>query len=265
MADGEETATGRVRSAAARTSSAGSARLAFGLGAGSPVLAERDWVGEGVVDFAARRAQVSQLFMPERMQEDMLQRAGEDASSESTQKLRELLAPRREMLFDGANQFLRAGDRWIALTRDDRDGPRHHDDPLWPLDALFGASGDVTELDEQPVRDSRTVHCRLTVDLASADAFVPAGVTVPEGPYSQLRRLLTEVWLDAAGLARRIAVAKTWNAAGEQRWMVLEFWDFGVPVTISPPDPDRITALDNADPMQILMPGNPALSPDNDA
>ncbi len=254
------TAADRVRAAAARTSAVGSARLAFGVGTGSPVAGEGDWVGEGVVDFAGRRALASQLFMSERMQEDITQRVRDDEASARMPGMWEALAQRREVLYDGGNQLLRAGDRWIAFMLEDREGPRHHEDPLWPLEALFGAGEDVTELEEQPVRDIRTVHYRLTVDLASADVSVPAGVTVPEGPYRRLRRLPTEVWLDAAGLARRIAIAKTSRpeTPGEQRWMVTEFWDFGVTVTITPPDPGQIIAPNEADWLRALMPGDQA-------
>lgn len=132
------------------------------------------------------------------------------------------------------------------------------------MDALFGANQDVVELDGQPVRDIRTVRYRLTVDLASADALVPAGVRVPEGPFRRLRRLPTEVWLDAAGLARRIAIAKSTTRhsnVGDRLWTVTEFWDFGVGVTISPPDPDEIAVLNEADWLQALMPGDQAPGP----
>ncbi len=42
--------------------------------------------------------------------------------------------------------------------------------------------------------------------LARADAALPAGVTVPGGPYRRLSQIPAEAWLDADGLARRIAV-----------------------------------------------------------
>jgi hypothetical protein len=263
MAGSAAAATDRVRSAAARTAAAGSARLAFGVSAGSPVAGERDWVGEGVVDFTGRRALASQLFMPARMHEDLSERVRDDETAAELPPLWEALGQRREVFYDGANQLLRAGDRWMTFTLDDRDGPRSHEDPLWPLDALFGAGEEVFALEEQPVRDVPTTHYRLTIDLASADALVPAGVIVPEGPYRRLRQLPAEAWLDAAGLARRIAIAKARrsNAAGEPIWMVAEFWDFGVPVTITPPEPDKITAPNEAAWLSALLSGNLSRSP----
>jgi len=53
-------------------------------------------------------------------------------------------------------------------------------DPLWPLDALFGVR-DAVEIGAESVRGVAATHYRLTIDLARADAALPAGVTVPEG------------------------------------------------------------------------------------
>jgi hypothetical protein len=83
---------------------------------------------------------------------------------------------------------------------------------------------------------------RLTVDLARADAALPAGVSVPSGPYRSLRALPAEVWLDAAGLARRISVNSEPASAAEQVWSIVELWDFGVAADITPPGPDEVLA-----------------------
>jgi hypothetical protein len=57
---------------------------------------------------------------------------------------------------------------------------------------------------------------------------LPAGVSVPSGAYRSLRALPAEVWLDAAGLARRIAVnSEPAAAADAQVWSIVELWDFG--------------------------------------
>jgi hypothetical protein len=50
-----------------------------------------------------------------------------------------------------------------------------------------------------------------------------------------------EVWLDAAGLARRISVSSDPAAAPDaQVWSIVELWDFGVAADITPPGPDEI-------------------------
>lgn len=236
MADSPEPAEVRVRAAAERTSAAGSARLSFGLGA--PASEDRDQRGEGVVDFTARLAQVSQQLLPGNMQE-------------ITQNLPEAFTRPREMIYDGAAELMRSGESWVAFCPAERDGPRHHSDPLWLLDALFGAGADVIEVGTDTIRDVRTTHYQLTVDLTVADELLPAGIGVPEASFRDLRRQPAEVWLDDTGLARRIAIQ---NIAGNREvWKVIEFWDFGVPVTITPPDPGQITTPDAADMARIFM------------
>lgn len=60
-------------------------------------------------------------------------------------------------------------------------------------------------------------------------------------------RLPAEVWLDAAGLARRISVNSEPTAATDaQVWSVVELWDFGVAVDITPPGPGEVLAPSEA-------------------
>lgn len=238
MAEGPDGVTARVHAAAARTSAAGSARLSFGLHLGAPTVEEWDRIGEGVVDFAARRARVSRLLVPGHIRENL-------------QSAPEALTRPREMFYDGATELMHSGDFWFAFTDGDRDGPRSHHDPLWPMDALVGASDDIIEAGVVTIRGVTTTHYRLTVDLAAADELLPTGIEVPEGPFRRLRQLPAEVWLDEAGLARRIAIQ---NAAGNRQiWKVTEFWDFGVAVAITPPDAGQIKTPDPTDLQRIFM------------
>ncbi len=150
----------------------------------------------------------------------------------------------QEEVYDGGGCYLRVGDGWTCFGGPvDPSGPRGPNDPLWPLDALFGArdAGVVVGVDD--VRGERTTRYRLTVDLGLADERLPAGVSVPSGPYRALSRLPAEVWLDSAGLARRVAVASDTTASQElQVWAVVELWDFGLPVEINSPDRDDVMA-----------------------
>ena len=153
------------------------------------------------------------------------------------------LSGHSEMIYDGANAYIRVADSWTGFFLTNPGGPRGPNDPLWPLDALFGASGGAVEIGPEAVRGVPATHYRLIVDLARADAAVPAGVSVPSGPYRSLRALPAEVWLDAAGLARRISVNSEPSAAAEaQVWSVVELWDFGVAAVITPPGPDEVLA-----------------------
>jgi hypothetical protein len=73
---------------------------------------------------------------------------------------------------------------------------------------------------------------------ARADAALPAGVSAPAGPYRALRALPAEVWLDTAGLARRISVNSE-PATADAVWSIVELWDFGVAADVTPPVPTR--------------------------
>jgi hypothetical protein len=218
-----------LAAAAPRTVAAGTARVFAAWSRGSPVPAEADRRCEGVADFLARRALVWQIPLGTvGIAAEMIEREGASADD-----LSELAEP-REMIYDGANAYVHVGENWTGFFLGDPSGPRTINDPLWPLDALFGA-GDRTELGHEVVRGEGTTRYRLTLDLTHADAALRAGVTVPTGPYRALRQIPAEVWLDAEGLARRIAVLTEPDVAGEPIWSVVELWDFGVVTDIVPP------------------------------
>jgi hypothetical protein len=240
MSGDAEPIADRVSAAPARTVAAGTARLSSWW-ACSPLPGEQVKRCEGVADFAPRRTRVSQVLVPQPMADGLL--AGEDNDA----ALRSLTEP-RDMIYDGANAFIRVADRWTAFFLVDPGGPRGINDPLWPLDALFGASDQAVAIGPDTVRGVATTRCRLTVDLARADAAVPAGVSVPAGPYRALHRLPAEVWLDAAGLVRRLSVSSELTAApADMSWAIVELWDFGVAVDITPPGPDEIRAPRDVD------------------
>jgi hypothetical protein len=227
----------RAASAAARTVAAGSARVFAAWCRGTPVPEAGDRRCEGVADLTRRRARM--LAVP--------------FFTESSSNLFETLGNGRpddgghgahEEVYDGAACYLRVKDAWTIFGGPvDPSGPRGPNDPLWPLDALFGARDDVVEVGTADVRGEPATRYRLSVDLGVADALVPAGVSVPSAPYRALSRIPAEVWLDSAGLARRVAVA-TDPAAGadSQVWAVVELWDFGLPVEITPPGAGEILA-----------------------
>jgi hypothetical protein len=191
---------------------------------------------EGVADLAVRRARVSQsLFFTDRAAAAFTCHRDDDPGTRD-------LFGHSEMIYDGANAYIRVAGSWTGFFLADPDGPRGPNDPLWPLDALFGANGDAAEAGSEAVRGVPATRYRLTVDLARADAALPAGVSVPSGPYRSLRALPAEVWLDAAGLARRISVNSEPATADAQVWSIVELWDFGVAADITPPGPDQILA-----------------------
>lgn len=232
---------GLVAGAAARTVMAGSARLLAAWCTGSPLPEAADRRCEGVADLAARRARVRQsLFFTDRATAEFLGSGDSDPGAGER-------GGDSEMIYDGANAYVRVADRWTGFFLADPGGPRGPNDPLWPLDALFGASDDAVEIGPEAVRGVPATRYRLSVDLARADAALPAGISVPAGPYRSLSRLPAEAWLDAAGLARRISVNSEPTAAADaQVWSIVELWDFGVAADITPPGPGELLAPSEA-------------------
>jgi hypothetical protein len=195
---------------------------------------------EGVADFAARRARVGQavMFTAGVTAEFIAKHQGDDSYGDLHQ-----LGEPVEAIYDGANTYLHVGENWTGFFLRDTGGPRGVNDPLWPLDALFGVR-DAVEVGAESVRGQDATRYRLTIDLARADAALPAGVTVPDGPYRRLSQIPAEVWLDADGRARRIAVMTdpTSGQGGTPMWSVVELWDFGVPADITPPAPGEVVS-----------------------
>lgn len=236
MSHAGEPSAARVAAAAARTVRAGTARLFSARSSRSPVPGADDQSCEGVADLRARRARVSEILLPASWARGLPDTQVDDASLAA-------LAEPRETIYDGANAYINVAGQWTGFFLGDPAGPRSPSDPLWPLDALFGARDDAGTAVRDEVRGVAADRYRLTVDLAQADAALPAGVSVPAGPYRALLRMPAEVWLDEAGLVRRAAVSAEPPAGARVTiWSVLELWDFGVAADISPPRPDEVVA-----------------------
>src|SRR6201984_2431515 len=170
----------RVPAPAARTVATGTARLFAAWRTGSPLPEAADRRCEGIADLAVRRARVSQSpFFTDRATAALTDHRDDDPGTRD-------LSGHSEMIYDGANAYIRVADRWTGFFLTDPGGPRGPNDPLWPLDALFGPSGDAGEIGPETVRGVPTTRYRLIVDLARADAALPAGVSVPSGPYRSL-------------------------------------------------------------------------------
>ncbi|WP_106535479.1 hypothetical protein [Haloactinopolyspora alba] len=247
---GDAAVTLAAQEAADRTVEAGTARLFSASSEGSPIPQPGGMRFEGVVDFAQNRADlfgspVAEGMITEGMADKI---AGlPDMNPDMYISVR-LATERHRTIHDGAREFSCVDDQWIEWLGETGDGARRHIDPQWPLDALFGANDDAVEVAHEPVRETDTVRCRLTLDLWRADERLPAGVTAPEGPLRRLREIPAEVWLDSSGRARRIAVAahpsNATSAPDSWIWNVTELWDFGVAVTITPPSPDQVREID---------------------
>ena len=127
---------------------------------------------EGIADFAARRALVAQvvLFTSGFTEEFIAQHQDDDRDGD----LHELGEP-QEAIYDGANTYVRVGGNWTGFFLGDPGGPRGVNDPLWPLDALFGAR-DAAEIGAESVRG-----------VSAADITPPGSgeVVSPRDAYSE--------------------------------------------------------------------------------
>ncbi|HEY2506553.1 MAG TPA: hypothetical protein VGI58_08550 [Streptosporangiaceae bacterium] len=227
-----EAIAGRIAAAAERTVTAGPARLFAAWSQGSPVPDEADRRCEGIADLSERQAHVWQVPMGT---VGLAAQFIEEHQDTSSQDLAELGEP-QEMVYDGANAYIHVEGNWTGFFLGDRDRPRTVNDPLWPLDALFGAR-EAAEIGAEEVRGVPVARYRVVIDLGRADAALPAGVTVPTGPFRDLSQIPAEVWLDSAGLCRRIAVVTERPAPDDQEptWSIVELWDFGIRADIVPP------------------------------
>ena len=132
-----------------------------------------------------------------------------------------------------------------------------YSDPSQGLQYLAGASGPVTTLGTEDVRGVATTHYRLTVSLAVAAARVPpAQQAVIQQIIDQfgVASVPTDVWIDHAGLARRVQETYDYSHARplpnlpagslpSSAEVTLELYGFGVPVTAQAPAADQVTDL----------------------
>ena len=108
----------RVAAAAARTVAAGTARLLAAWCTGSPLPEAPNRRCEGVADLAARRARVSQsLFFTDGLTATLIELGDDDPGLRGR-------VEQSEMIYDGANAFVRVADSWTGFSLTDPGGPR---------------------------------------------------------------------------------------------------------------------------------------------
>lgn len=123
-------------------------------------------------------------------------------------------------------------------------------DPRQTLRYLRGASDDVTEVGEEVVRGTDTMHYRATLDLRKAAAEYDGEVR--EAMESAIDALGTDtmpvdVWIDDEGRARKVELTQdmTEVSGGQVGTAVttIELFDFGVDVDVEPPPADQVADL----------------------
>jgi hypothetical protein len=256
-ADGGNSA---VLLAAARTTDAGSARMAMTIAMTIPDVPGLDGPvrlgAEGAFDFAGRRGTMKLDYS------GLLAALGAQAD-----QARGLMPD--EMRIDGTTVYmrmpgiaaLRSGKSWVRFDAAELAAQQGLDqslfgsqlgrnDPSQFLEYLKGASDRVQEIGRDEVRGVPATHYHAVIDMTKA----PAGLTDAQRAHyeqaiaelaerSGLTELPTDVWIDDEGLLRRIVMNVSLSAPGAgsaSMLMTMDLFDFGVEIVVEAPPAGKV-------------------------
>ena len=118
--------------------------------------------------------------------------------------------------------------------------------PTGLLKFLTGAGNDVHEVGSEEIRGTRTIHYEGTVDLQKVVDQAPAG---DQADLQVLLDFMREdeptmvpfgLWVDGGGVAHRLRIDQ-----GQGMSVLVEYYDFGLPVEITPPPPSKIISFED--------------------
>lgn len=121
--------------------------------------------------------------------------------------------------------------------------------PVALLQQLRGAAEDVQSLGRDEVRGVTTTRLQVTVVTARAIDQAPAEVREQLRAYAEATglpdRYPLEVWIDRDALPRRIRTVLDATDGGRTvtQQVELELFDYGAPVDLDAPPPDRVVEL----------------------
>ena len=228
---------------AASTAKAGSARLGFDttIATGGNKL---HMTGDGKVDFRNREARMTFDVG------DLLRGSGLPASANEkwtilTQGLVVYMhAPSLAQQLPAAKEWLKLDVEKLAKSQNVNLGQFREltqNDPTQMLEYLKAASGKIDKVGTEDVRGVETTHYRANVDLDKVADQAPAKLrkTFRESIQSLKQGLGTDkipvdVWVDDDNLVRRLAEHLPIATGGKIDFSV-DFFDFGTPVSITPP------------------------------
>jgi hypothetical protein len=214
-----------VKQTLARTIDAGSSRFTLSwsgldLPSGEPLKFE------GLMDYASHRGRISY---------------GQDS----------------EVIFDGDVTYMKSplpwrnSAAWLREEGGDDANPldlqeRALSNPTGLLRFLTGAGRDVREVGSEEVHGSRTIHYEGTLDLQKVVDQAPAEA---RAELQDLLEFMREdepttvpfgLWVDSGGVAHRLRMDQSQGGS-----VLVEYYDFGVPVEITPPAPNEIVNLED--------------------
>lgn len=236
---GTEVAHGAsVASAVARTG-ARTARISVSTGARTQGMSF-SFTQTGVFDFARDRGMLS-LKGPAGMAQEVL-----------------FLPPRMYLkLPTGAHGPLPHGKSWVSFRAAPGNGPgaamfgpAGGTDPGDMLSALRAVSSGVTKLGSGVIRGVQVTHFRVSVDPAKAAARVPRSRRPGFEAFAHhlgTGTIPVGVWVDQQDLVRQVQISLHPDhgqgmPAGARVTQTIDFWDFGVPVRVSPPPASEVAS-----------------------
>jgi hypothetical protein len=163
-----------------------------------------------------------------------------------------------EVIFDGDVTYM----KWPVPWRNDATWLRYYDggnntdpldlqeralsNPTGLLKFLRGAGNDVHEVGSEEIRATRTTHYEGTLDLQKVVDQAPVG---DRADLQVLLDFMREdeptmvpfgLWVDSGGVAHRLRIDQ-----GQGMSMLVEYYDFGIPVEITPPPPSEIISIED--------------------
>jgi hypothetical protein len=168
------------------------------------------------------------------------------------------IAPTAYIKLPGGSESLPDGKTWVALDAGTSDGPLSSlfgpfsgTDPADLLASLTAISSSVTSLGPATIRGVKVTGFRVDIDPAKAAARVPrwerAGFrqfisSLGTGPIP------VDVWVDGQNLVRRVKLTLhvpdgQGTPGSTQMVEVTDFYDFGVPVRVSPPPASQVASM----------------------
>jgi len=216
-----------VRHALARTADAGSSRftLTFAMPQGEPPLAT-DLKVDGVMDYVHHRGRIS-------------------------------FGSTSDMLIDGDMTYMktvlpwRHEAVWVSTDTSGQESDpfdlqgRAMTNPLTLLEFLTGVGSDIRDAGTEQVRETETTHYEGTLNLQNVVK------SAPPQEQADLQDTLNFIgqyeptsvpfglWVDANGIARRLRIDQKGGSS-----ITIEYYDFGLPVSITPLPPDAIITIE---------------------
>jgi hypothetical protein len=149
------------------------------------------------------------------------------------------LGPMADALGHEPDDWVRARIADVTAAGAENDALALALDPLGPLDLLYRPVGDVTVVSADDVRGVPTRHLRATLDLTGAQA-APAASFEARLVAAGVDALPVDVWLDDAGVVRRLLVSL--DEAGTMT-TTFDVYDVDADVVVTPPAADDVVAL----------------------